>query len=148
MNKLDESVSGKPIYNIQIREQHLDTFGHVNNAAYLQIYEESRWDYLTKHNYGLKEIHELKKGPMILDIKMKMRKEICNLENIQITFEVTSFLGKLMTVAQKMIKEDGTVASEAEFRIGFMDLETRSLINPTDKWLKTLEDLLPTNKDQ
>jgi len=31
-----------PIYEYQkeILEQHLDTFGHVNNAVYLSLYEE------------------------------------------------------------------------------------------------------------
>lgn len=30
-------------YPVVIREHHLDTFGHVNNAAYLDILEEARW---------------------------------------------------------------------------------------------------------
>ena len=38
-----------PIYEYEktILEQHLDTFGHVNNAAYLVLYEEARWDFIT-----------------------------------------------------------------------------------------------------
>ena len=34
-------------YALVIREQHLDTFGHVNNAKYLEILEEARWDLIT-----------------------------------------------------------------------------------------------------
>ena len=29
-------------YDKTILEQHLDTFGHVNNAVYLSLYEEAR----------------------------------------------------------------------------------------------------------
>ena len=40
-------------YQLVIREQHLDTFGHVNNAKYLEILEEARWDLITGNGYGL-----------------------------------------------------------------------------------------------
>ncbi len=30
-------------YHLLILEKHLDTFGHVNNASYLEILEEARW---------------------------------------------------------------------------------------------------------
>ncbi len=45
----------KASYDVLILESHLDTFGHVNNAAYLTLFEESRWDFITKNGYGLKE---------------------------------------------------------------------------------------------
>ena len=31
-------------YPVIIREQHLDSYGHVNNATYLQLAEEARWE--------------------------------------------------------------------------------------------------------
>ena len=52
------------IYTVMIKENHLDTFGHVNNAAYLTLYEEARWDFITKNGYGLEVIQNEKKGPM------------------------------------------------------------------------------------
>lgn len=139
-------MNSKNTYDVEIKESHLDTFGHVNNAAYLEIYEESRWDFLTRGGYGLKEIHELKKGPIILDINMRLRKEICNREKIKITFKILKNMGKIIMLEQKMIKEDGTVASEAEFKIGFFDLKERKLIRPTDKWLTTVDSLNALNE--
>lgn len=40
-------------YPVVIREDQLDTFGHVNNAAHLDILEEARWDIITRNGYGL-----------------------------------------------------------------------------------------------
>lgn len=38
-------------YDMVIKIHHLDTFGHVNNAAYLQIFEEARsWDILDQEH--------------------------------------------------------------------------------------------------
>jgi len=37
------------IIHIKIRGYHIDAFGHVNHARYIQFMEEARWDYLDKH---------------------------------------------------------------------------------------------------
>ena len=46
------------VYETLIRESHLDTFGHVNNATYLQLYEEARWELITRNGYGLAKVRE------------------------------------------------------------------------------------------
>jgi thioesterase-3 len=33
----------KPLTEITIRGYHVDGFGHVNNARYLEFFEEDRW---------------------------------------------------------------------------------------------------------
>ena len=43
-------------YPLIIKEMDLDTFGHVNNARYLTLFEDARWDLITKNGYGLKKI--------------------------------------------------------------------------------------------
>lgn len=35
---------------LKIRGYHLDGYGHVNNARYLELLEEARWQYLDKIN--------------------------------------------------------------------------------------------------
>lgn len=122
-------------YKIQITEQHLDTFGHVNNAIYLELYEQARWDFITKNDFGLDVIHEIKQGPVILDVHCKFKREIKNREWITIKSTSEIWSSKLGKIHQQMIKEDGQVASEATFSVGFMDLKLRKLITPTDRWL-------------
>jgi YbgC/YbaW family acyl-CoA thioester hydrolase len=126
-------------YKVMIKEQHIDTLGHMNNAVYLALYEEARWEKITSQGYGIKQMLEYKKGPVILDVTVKFLKEIHLRETITITAEVISSNGKIGKFAQKMIKEDGSVASEALFTIAFFDLESRKLIPPTPEWLKAIE---------
>ena len=75
-----------PIYEYEftILERHLDTFGHVNNAVYLQLYEEARWDFITKNNLGLKEILETQIGPVLLDLNLTFKAELKNREKIKV----------------------------------------------------------------
>ena len=122
-------------YKIQILEHHLDSFGHVNNAKYLELYEQARWDFITKNGYGIDKIIQEKKGPVILDVNCRFKSEILNRETITIKSETVEQKGKIGRVKQVILKENENIASDAVFTIGFMDLEKRKLVNPTDDWL-------------
>lgn len=119
---------------VLIRESHLDTFGHVNNATYLQLYEEARWDLITQRGFGLAEIQRTQTGPVILDVRIQFRRELRNRETITIRTELVGYEGKIGEMRQTVTKEDGTLASEATFVFGLMDLAQRRLIDPTPAW--------------
>jgi acyl-CoA thioester hydrolase len=127
-------------YELTILEHHLDTFGHVNNANYLALYEEARWDFITKNNLGLKEILETKVGPVLLDLQLTFKAELKNREKIKIVSQArTEMRNKyVMLLDQKMIKEDGKVASTLTISVGLMDLSARKLMAPTAEWFKAL----------
>jgi len=130
--------ASQPPYEVVIRESQLDTFGHMNNAAYLVLFEEARWDFISNNGYGLNEVINLQKGPVILDVAMRFKKEIKLREKIKITLELISHERKISKFKQEMIKEDGTVAAELHLTFGFFDLQTRRLIDPTPEWLKAI----------
>jgi acyl-CoA thioester hydrolase len=125
-------------YKLMIKESHLDSFGHVNNARYFDLYEEARWDFITRFGYGLKEVISKQMGPVILDVNCRFKRELKNRETITITSKTVDSSGKIMKIYQEMIKEDGTIASDATFTIGFMDLKARKLINPPSEWLAAI----------
>ncbi|HVK60924.1 MAG TPA: acyl-CoA thioesterase [Bdellovibrionales bacterium] len=121
-----------------IKENHLDTFGHVNNAAYLQIFEQARWDMISARGYGLAEVIKYQVGPTILEINLKFRREIKNRERIKIRTSVVNDTGKITTLRQVMINEKGEEACIADFVIGLFDLNQRKLIPPTPEWKAAL----------
>lgn len=127
------------IYEKQILEHHLDTFGHVNNATYLALYEEARWDMTVCRGMTLETILERQKGPVVLEAKVRYKKEIKNREHIKIITTHNVKRGqKLMRVEQRMEKSDGSVASTAEFLVGYMDLKERKLITPDEAWYQAI----------
>jgi acyl-CoA thioester hydrolase len=131
-------------YEIVIKECHLDSFGHVNNAVYVQLYEEARWDFITKNGFGLEVILRDQVGPVLLDLQVKFRREIKNREVIKIQSQTREILSsKMMVLDQKMIKADGKIASEAVFTIGFFDMQQRKLIEANPRWLKAVGVKLP-----
>src|SRR5450432_2008933 len=125
-------------YPLLIREQHLDTFGHVNNAKYLEILEEARWDLITGNGYGLEEVIRRRIGPTILEITLKFQRELRNRQRIIVKTWMESYAGKIGKVAQQIHDRDGNLCCDAMFTIGLFDLAVRKLIVPTPEWLKAL----------
>lgn len=124
-------------YEVLIRESHLDSFGHVNNSVYVQLYEEARWDFITRNGFGLDYVMKNHIGPVILDLQVRFKRELKNREKIKITSQTVEIISrKVMVLHQAMIKEDGKVASEATFTVGFFDLKARKLINANEEWLR------------
>lgn len=122
-----------------VKEFHLDTFGHVNNAAYLTIFEESRWEFITQNGYGMKEVHHHKKAPIILEVNLKFRKELKLREKIKITIEILKYGRKIGVLEQKIYNEKNELCTVGTFSMGFFDLTTRSLIEATPEWLSAIK---------
>jgi acyl-CoA thioester hydrolase len=125
-------------YPITILENRLDTFGHVNNAEYLRIFEEARWELINAQDYGIKKIRETGLGPTILEIKLRFLKEIRLREKVVIKTQLLSYEGKVSILKQWIENSKGETACESEFKIGLFDVKLRKLVEPTAEWLKAL----------
>jgi len=124
-------------YSLTIKEQHLDTFGHVNNATYLTLLEEARWELITQNGYGLSYIRETGLGPTILEINIKFMKELRLRQEIVIESKMLSYEGKIGKIVQTMLR-NSEVCCVAEFTIGLFSVKERKLVLPTPEWLKAI----------
>jgi len=124
-------------YPLFIKENHLDTFGHVNNATYLAILEEARWDLLTQNGFGLNKIIESGLGPTILEIKIQFLKELRLREEVIIETKLLSYENKIGIIEQR-IKRGDEVCTMAEIKIALMDIKARKLILPTPEWMRAV----------
>jgi thioesterase III len=125
-------------FPVLISERHLDVFGHVNNAAYLEIFEEARWDWITSNGFGLREIRDRGLGPVLLEARLRFQREVTNREQVLIRSRTVDYRGKIGRLEQIMSRADGRVACSAEFVIGLFDLKARKLIQPTAEWLRAV----------
>ncbi len=125
-------------YALQIKEHHVDSLGHMNNATYLALYEEARWEGITNNGFGMLEMQKTKQGPVILEANIKFLKELRLRERITITTQLLSYEGKISKLKQQMLKADGQVASEALFTVALFDMKERRLIEPTPQWKKAV----------
>lgn len=122
-------------YEKVIDESLLDRFGHVNNAKYLEILEEARWDVANRNGFGLEEIVATQLGPVILEVTIRFKKELLLKERIKIVTEFLPRQGKIGYIAQEILSEDGKAAASATFTFALFDLKTRKIVEFTHPWL-------------
>lgn len=122
-------------YPVIILETYLDVYHHVNNATYMTLLEEARWDLITKNGYGLKKIEETGLGPVILEVTLRFQKELRLREEIIIETQIVSYEKKIGKLVQRMMRGE-EVCCSAEFTMGLFDLKARRLVAPTPEWLK------------
>lgn len=129
----------KHSYEFMVREGHLDTFGHVNNAEYLRLFEEARWEIISAGGYGMKEIKERGVGPVLLEVNLKFKKELHLRQRVRIETEVREENSKIYKMFQRMINVDtGDVHAEAEFTAGIFDTTKRKLVTIPDTWRRAV----------
>jgi acyl-CoA thioester hydrolase len=122
-------------YPVLILERHLDTFGHVNNATYLELFEAARWEWITSNGFGIERIRELQQGPTVLEVTLRFKREIKNRQRIVIRSWVERYEGKICNVIQEMRDDVGELSCEANFLCALFDLKARRLLAPTPDWL-------------
>ena len=125
-------------YEIVIKEKHLDAFGHVNNAVYLELFEEARWDLVTRNGYGYEEVLKRRLGPAILEANLVFKRELRNRQVVRILSWLESYTRRIGKMTQTMIGEGETVHCEARFTFGLMDLNARRLVEPTPEWWRAM----------
>lgn len=129
---------------ILIKETYLDVYGHVNNATYLTLFEEARWDLTHQQGWGLKRIMEKGVGPVILEVTLRYLRELRLRDEIIIESQMISYEKKIGKLSQKMLRGK-EVCCTAEFTMGLFDLKERKLILPTDEWLEVVGYQPPLN---
>ena len=127
------------LYEVLIRESHLDTFGHVNNATYLSLFEEARWEWLSAKGYGFDFIQQTGLGPVILEIQLRFQKELRLRQKIQIESQLLNYQGKIGKLKQTMWNENRDSCCVAELVFGLFDTRQRKLVAPTPEWLSAVQ---------
>lgn len=125
-------------YPVKILEHHIDAYGHVNNVAYIALFEEARWDMITSKGCGLDYVRSSAIGPVVLEIQCKFRRELRLRQDVFIRSVMQSWRGKIGVMRQTIEDRDGTLFCEALITMGFLDLQARRLVTPTIDWSRAL----------
>jgi YbgC/YbaW family acyl-CoA thioester hydrolase len=123
---------------LTIEPRHCDLYGHMNNAAYAELLEEGRWDFITRRGYGRDTVTELNQGPVVLQLNIRFRRELSPGEQVIVESHLSQMRSRSATVSQRILAADGQVACEAEATLGLFDLGSRRLIAPNERWKAAL----------
>ncbi|MFD5190448.1 acyl-CoA thioesterase [Streptomyces sp. NPDC058357] len=126
--------------DVTVRGYELDTQGHLNQAVYLQYAEHARWELLRAAGLPQDKLLASGVGPVALETTVKFLRELRGGDRARVTCRFVYGEGKTFTVAQQILKEDGTVAAEVTGVAGMLDLTARRLIADPAGHLASLAD--------
>ncbi len=128
----------KHFFNFRVSSDLLDSYGHMNNAHYLELYENARWDILEQSGMGRQFLSDAKIGPVILEITIRFSHELTEGQYITIETNSRKKGDRLFYFDQKMINEEGKVCNLATFTTSLFDIKNRKMIRADGKWLTAM----------
>lgn len=135
-------------YVTKISPSQMDGFGHVNNAQYLQMFEAARWEWISPWGGTWNLVKELGIGPIVIEIQIQFLRELKVDENIVIKSKREGALRKLFKIHHEIINSENQLASKATYRMGFMDLTQRRLVEPPPLWREVFHGQTILNKER
>lgn len=111
-------------FDIEIRTYEIDSYGHVNNAVYLNYFEYTRLKYLQSVGFDYKAF--TKDGFMLYVTKVNIRyiKSVYLSDKIYITVEPTKTGIASGVFHQEVINQNNELCTEADTTWGCISKET------------------------
>ena len=127
---------------IKVRGYHLDLYGHVNNARYLEFLEEARWGYF-EDTIGLDRFVASGLAFVVVNININYRRPAYMNETIQVQTWVKSVSNRSAVVAQRIVlKETDALISEADITFVLLDEKQQKATTLTGEIRTALESLI------
>jgi thioesterase-3 len=128
---------------IKVRGYHLDGFGHVNHARYVELMEEARWDYFDVHEDIKNVLHKQGIGHATVNINISYRNEARLADILRIETSVKSATRNSMTFEQKIyLGASDKVVAEASVTNVFFRMSNREVVPMSDEVFMTWGDLV------
>lgn len=113
---------------IKVRGYHLDLFGHVNNARYLEFLEEGRW---AAFEDRADLLSMARKGPAftVVNINIAYRRPALVDQTLKVETGIVK-LGSRSGVIRQVVKnsETGELVAEADVTFLFYNAKTRKVV--------------------
>lgn len=113
-----------------VRSTQVDSFGHLNNAAYLELFEWARWEWAADAGMPLEQLMETERiGPAVLHVDLTFRREVRMHQEVTITTWVHEIKGNTrFLVRQQMHDPDGTLTTDLLLTFVFFHLDKRRAV--------------------
>src|SRR3989339_1586627 len=124
-------------FHTTITPNDIDGSDHVNNARYLNIFEEARWSCFKGTCYDKPDIYSLGFAPVLIDCTIKFRKELILNELIYVNTCITGIKKNLIIhMKQTIFNQAEQKVCIANLRHGMLDLKARKMIEFPKDWLE------------
>jgi thioesterase-3 len=112
---------------IKVRGYHADFYGHVNNARYLEFFEEDRWAYF-ESKIDLRKWAQMGLVFMVVNINVNYRRAVPVGETLAVGTNLEKIGNRSVVLKQEiLIKNSGEIAADALITFVIADRSGRAM---------------------
>jgi thioesterase-3 len=115
----------KSTTDIRVRGYHVDVFGHVNHARYVEFLEEARWAFFDQHRPVVDRLHARGISHAVVRLVLNYRQAACLGDDLRVVTSIKEVGRSSVVVAQEIVHlGDNRLIADAEITNVFLDPET------------------------
>lgn len=107
---------------LRVRGYHLDGYGHVNNARYLEFMEEGRWDFFDQHPEMIKELHQAGQAFVVVNLNIDYLAAARHGDDLDIRTGIVDVGERSGLCHHRIIRKDGTLIAQADLTFVLLDM--------------------------
>ncbi|MGM0521933.1 MAG: acyl-CoA thioesterase [Pseudomonadota bacterium] len=109
---------------LRVRGYHLDGYGHVNNARYLEFMEEGRWAFFDEHPALIKELHQAGKAFVVVNLNIDYRAAAVAGDDLVVLTGIVE-VGDRSAVCHHQIirRQDSALVAKADLTFVLLDVK-------------------------
>lgn len=107
---------------LRVRGYHLDGYGHVNNARYLEFMEEGRWDFFDQHPEMIKELHQAGRAFVVVNLNIDYLAAARQGDDLEVMTGIIDVGERSGVCHHRIVRKDGTVIARADLTFVLLDM--------------------------
>ena len=117
---MSESISQ---FGMRVRGYHLDGYGHVNNARYLEFMEEGRWAFFDEHPRLIKQLHSADRAFVVVNLNIDYRAAAVQGDDLQVMTAIVDVGERSAICHHRIVRKDGTLVAQADLTFVLLDMQ-------------------------
>ena len=107
---------------LRVRGYHLDGYGHVNNARYLEFMEEGRWDFFDQHPEMIKELHQAGRAFVVVNLNIDYLAAARQGDDLVVMTGIVEVGERSGVCHHRIVRSDGTLIARADLTFVLLDM--------------------------
>lgn len=107
---------------LRVRGFHLDGYGHVNNARYLEFMEEGRWDYFDQHPKMINELQQAGRAFVVVNLNIDYLAAARHGDDLEIMTGIVDVGERSGLCHHRIVRKDGTLIAQADLTFVLLDM--------------------------
>ncbi|WP_081135436.1 MULTISPECIES: acyl-CoA thioesterase [unclassified Halomonas] len=117
---MSEAISS---VTMRVRGYHLDGYGHVNNARYLEFMEEGRWAFFDEHPQLMKQLHQAKRAFVVVNLNIDYRAAALQGDDLTVQTGIIDVSERSALCHHRIVRQDGSVVAQADLTFVLLDMQ-------------------------